>query len=494
MKKIFVVILGCMIAFGACKPGDFGSINNDPTKVVVAPTRALLANAIQVNLPLTVYSGYNLSNQYVQHLVNGGSLLQYGARNSSWSSSFREDMNIYAGPLANLQEIINLNNANDPLADITNGNKDNQLAVARILKAYYFWYLTDRYGDIPYSEALKGDQNYSPKYDPQKDIYYDLFKELKEAANQINTSQPAVVGDILFKGNMDKWKMFANTCRMMLALRLIKNDYEKGKTEFNEALAGGVLTSNADNVLYIHIANEPYNNNPLYTGYSVAGESFNGQVLTNTIVDYLDSKNDPRLPVYGEDLNGEVKGCPYGITIPNVIGLYSRPGRSACTVTSCPDNFFRSAGSPTPIFTYAQVLFTLAEAVKVGYISGTEADAENYYAEGIKASFEYYGVYNSVTYADYMTHPEVAYDAANGLNLIMSQKWAHMFLQSNEAWADWRRTGFPELVPAANGDIPSIPRREGYPVEEPAINGTSYQEVVQRQGPDDLTTRMWWDK
>jgi len=497
MKKILAIFLGCAVFLAACNPGDFGSTNDDPTKVIVAPTKALLANAIQVNLPLTVYNGYSVANDYVQYLTPGTSRVLYGTRNSAWSSSFREDLNIYAGPLANLQRIIDLNNSNDPMADNTNGHRDNQLAVARILKAYYFWWMTDRYGDIPYSEALKGTAggaNFSPRYDPQKDIYYDLFKELKEATTQIKTSELPVAGDVLFKGNMNKWKMFANTCRMMMALRLIKNDYAKGKTEFTEALAGGVLTGNADNVMYVHLANEVYNNNPLYTGYSVAGESFNGQVMTNSLVDYMKSKDDPRLPVYGEDLGGEVKGCPYGIPQTSVIGFFSRPGRSACTNTSCPSNFFRAPGAPTPIFTYAQVLFTLAEAVKVGYITGTEADAENYYADAIKASFEYYGVYNSAGYADYMANPDVAYDPANGLEQIMSQKWVHMFLQANEAWSDYRRTGFPALVPAANGEINIIPRREGYPVDEPQINGARYQEAVQRQGPDDLRTRMWWDK
>lgn len=497
MKKIVGIFLGCTVLLTACNPRDFGVINEDPTKVNSAPTKALLANAIQINLPLTVYNGYNVATAYVQYLVPGTQLVEYNARNSSWSSSFRQDLNIYAGPLSNLQRIIDLNESDDPMADITNGHRDNQLAVARILKAYYFWWLTDRYGDVPYSEALKGSgggANFSPKYDPQKDIYYDLFKEFKEATAQIKTNELPVAGDILFKGNMNKWKMFANTCRMMMALRLIKNDYDKGKTEFTEALAGGVLTSNVDNVLFVHLANEAYNNNPLYIGYSVADETFNGNVMTNTLVDYMKSKGDPRLPVYGEDLGGEVKGCPYGITQTAVIGFFSRPGRSACTNASCPNNFFRAPGSLTPIFTYSQVLFSLAEAVKVGYLTGTEADIENYYADGIKASFEYYGVYNSAVYADYMALPEVAYNPTDGLELVMNQKWVHMFLQSTEAWTDYRRTGFPALIPAANGAIPTIPRREGYPVEEPQINGASYQEAVERQGPDDLTTRMWWDK
>jgi len=490
MNKIFGILLAYAMLLASCKPGDFGTLNYDQTKVTRVPASALLTNAIQITLPLTTFGPLE-SNSYVQYMANATSIAEYNLINFAWSSSWDLKAKMYDGPLNNLQTIINMNNEGDPMTE-SGGSKDNQLAVARILKAYYFWTLTDRYGDIPYSEALKGDANYTPKYDAQKDIYYDLFKELKEAANQINGSQQGVTGDFLFKGDMNKWKIFANTCRMMMALRLIKNDFEKGKTEFNDALTGGVLTSNAENVIYNYVANDPNNYNPWYQAYTV--ESANGTAIANTLVDFMSNQNDPRLPVYGEDLSGHVIGAPYGIRQVSVVGSFSRPGRSGCTASSCPDNFFRSAGAPSSIFTYAQVLFTLAEAAKVGYITGGDVAAETYYANAIKASFEYYGVYDAVGYASFMAQPDVVYEAANGLKQIMSQKWVHLFLNGQEAWADWRRTGYPELVPAANGAIATIPRRMGYPADESGVNPGGYKEAVQRQGPDDLTTRMWWDK
>ncbi|MEP7257710.1 MAG: SusD/RagB family nutrient-binding outer membrane lipoprotein [Flavitalea sp.] len=490
MKKILNILLGCSILLASCKPGDFGTLNYDQTKVTRVPTSALLTNAIQITLPLTTF-GPSAANSYVQYMANATAIAEYGGIYFPWSSSFDVNAKMYDGPLNNLQTIIDMNNENDPMS-LTSGFKDNQVAVSRILKAYYFWSLTDRYGDIPYSEALKGNGNYTPKYDLQKDIYYDLFKEFKEASAQIDEGQLGVVGDILFKGDMTKWKMFANTCRMMMALRLIKNDFEKGKTEFNEALTAGSLTSNADNVIYYYIANDPNNYNPFYQAYAI--EADNGTAIASTIVDFMETQHDPRLPVYGEDLNGIVVGSPFGIKQNTVLGSFSRPGKSPCTTSSCPDNFFRSAGAPSPIFSYAQVLFTLAEAAKIGYISGGDAEAATYYADGIQASFEYYGVYDDTGYANFMAQSDVAYDPANGLKQIMDQKWVHLFLNGYESWTDWRRTGYPELIPAANGAIAVIPRRQGYPIDEVGVNPIGYKAAVERQGPDDLETRIWWDK
>ncbi len=122
--------------------------------------------------------------------------------------------------------------------NITEGSKENQLAVARILRAWFYWHATDRWGDIPYNDALLGRENFTPSYTSQKDIYYDLLKELKEAAAQINEDDNPVKGDILYNGDMGLWKKFANSMRLLMALRLSKIDEPKGKAEFADAAAG----------------------------------------------------------------------------------------------------------------------------------------------------------------------------------------------------------------------------------------------------------------
>jgi hypothetical protein len=478
MKKIFGIITIMAMLVGCNK---FGDTNVNPTLLTSASTRALLTNSLQS------YSGLILGNVasarlgalYVQHLSEGpypGSSL-YSDRNLAFGGW-------YTGPLYNLQTIINYNNAGSKAA-VGNGFKDNQIAVARILKAHYFLMMTDRWGDIPYKQALKGGEAFSPAYDKQQDIYTDLFKELSEAVAQIKESEAGVEGDVLFGGNMAAWKRFANTQRMIMALRLSKADPAKGKTEYAAAKAAGVITSNNQNVFYKFIAGDPNNYNPWYNNYTVNNR--NDYAISKTLTDYMESKADPRLPIYGEVLaGGIVKGLPYGRNAAvNIPAAYSRIGDA-----------FRGQGSTLAIYTYAQVLFMEAEAAKIGYTAGGDAAAKGFYDNAIKASFEQYGVYTPAAYAAYMANADVIYTPANGLRQIMTEKWVHAYLNSWEAWNDWRRTGFPVLTPAVDAvDARGIPLRLGYPTNEAALNGENYKAAVTSMGgTDDNYAKMWWLK
>lgn len=478
MKKTLIFISILALATGCNK---FKDTNISPTILTSASTKGLLTNSQQAfsDLMLGNTAASRLPALYVQHLSEGpypGPSL-YSDRNLSFTTW-------YTGPLYDLQTIINYNN-NGNAAAIGNGSKNNQIAVARILKAFYFLNLTDRYGDIPYSQALQGDAAYSPVYDKQQDIYTNLFKELTEAVAQINLSEPAVVGDVMLNGNMAAWKRFANTIRMVMSLRLSKADPNKGKTEYAAAVAAGVITSNAENITYKFVAGDPNNYNPWYNNYSVSNR--NDYAISKTLTDYMEPKSDPRLPVFGEVLAGNVvKGLPYGRNAAvNIPAAYSRIG-----------NTFRSQGSPLAFFTYAQVLFMKAEAAKLNYIPGGDAEAETNYLAAIRASWEQFGVYDATAYANYIALPDVAYDAANGHRKIMTEKWVHAYLNHSwEAWADWRRTGFPVLVPAIDAvDARGIPFRLGYPSTEASLNGTNYSAAVAAQGTDDNYTKIWWAK
>ncbi|HET9747300.1 MAG TPA: SusD/RagB family nutrient-binding outer membrane lipoprotein, partial [Chitinophagaceae bacterium] len=384
--------------------------------------------------------------------------------------------------LYNLQTIINYNNSGSPAA-IGNGSKNNQIGVARILKAYYFLLMTDKWGDIPYSEALKGNEAYSPVYDKQQNIYNDLFKELTEAANQINLSETKVVGDVLLNGDMAGWKRFANTIRMVMGLRLSVKDPAKGKTEYAAALAAGVISSNAQNISYSFLLGDPNNSNPWYNNYTASNR--NDYAISKTLTDYMEPNADPRLPIYGEVLaGGVVKGLTYGRNVAvNIPAAYSRIG-----------NFFRSQGSKMSLFNYAQVLFMRAEAAKIGYEAGGDAAALVFYQDAIKASWQQYGVFDQAKFDIYLAQPSVLYVPATGYKQIMTEKWVHMYLNSWESWNDWRRTGFPVLVPAQDAIDPrGIPLRLGYPTNEAALNGTNYAAAVALLGgTDNNYGKMWW--
>ncbi|MCC6761943.1 MAG: SusD/RagB family nutrient-binding outer membrane lipoprotein [Chitinophagaceae bacterium] len=478
MKKLLILFAAATSLYSCNK---FDDTNISPALLTQASTKALLTNAQRSmsDLVLGNTAAARLGALYVQHLSEGpypGSSL-YSDRNLTFTAW-------YTGPLYDLQTIINYNNEGLAAAN-GNGSKNNQIAVARIMKAYYYLLMTDKWGDIPYSQALQGNKAYSPVYDKQQDIYTAVFKELTEAVAQINTGESSVVGDVLLNGDMNAWKRFANTIRMTMALRLTKADVNKGKAEYAAAVAAGVITSNAQNIAYKFIAGDPNNYNPWYNNYSISNR--NDYAISKTLTDYMEPKADPRLKIYGESLSGGVvKGLAYGRNVAvNIPAAYSRIGDA-----------FRSQSSAMPVFNYAQVLFMQAEAAKLGWAAGGDAEAEAKYKAAIKASWEQYGVFNQAAYDTYVALPGVAYVAGDGHKQIITEKWVHLYLNSWESWNDWRRTGFPVLTPAVDAvDSRGIPLRLGYPPTESALNGDNYKVAVTAiGGTDDNYGKMWWLK
>jgi hypothetical protein len=476
MKRILTILAVC-VSLVSCN--KFADLNVSPTSLAAPTTRGLLTNSLQSmpDLMLGNTAAARNGSLYVQYLAEGpypGPSL-YSDKNTSFTTW-------YTGPLYNLQKIIEYNTNASPFAETgANGSSANQIAVARILKAYYYLQMTDRWGDIPYSQALKGSDAFAPVYDKQQDIYTALFKELKEANDQIKTAEAGVSGDVLLGGDMASWKRFANTTRMIMALRLSKADAAKGKTEYAAAVADGVITSVTQNINYKFLGGDPNNYNPWYNNYSVSFR--NDYAVSTTVTNYMEARTDPRLKVYGENLTGGVvKGLTYGkVTAVNIPAVYSRIGDA-----------FRGAGSSLNIYSYSQVLFMMAEANKIGYTTGGDAGAMANYDLAIAASFTENGVSGA---AGYVAQPSVAYSAATGYQQIMTEKWVSMYLKGWEAWNDWRRTGFPVLTAAADGvDARGIPLRQGYPTNESSLNGTNYTAAIAQMGGDNNYVKVWWNK
>jgi hypothetical protein len=493
--KLFIVLI--MMGAGCTKfPDDINVNPNLPTK---ASNAQLLTSAINGTQAVIEAPAGLL---YVQHWAEKPytDASRYTIVNYDFYS-------IYSGALENLQTILNSESFN-----INEGSVNNQKAVARILKAWFFWHMTDRWGDIPYFNALKGKDNFLPAYDRQKDIYYDLMKELKEAAAQIDNGNP-VTGDILYGGNMANWKRFANSMRLLMALRLSKADAAKGKSEFVDALNGGVFTDNSQNAVFVHLADA---NNQNYWYYVVNVQNRPWYWASKTLVDYMKPLNDPRLKIFA-DVNGSgtYNGVPYGLD-GNAVGAIPSSSVSFIGV------HVRTQNAPTYIATYAQVLLAIAEANKLNWLPGGDVEAQAKYVAAIEASVRQWNRISFQTYnnsvdkqvekvpysaidkgdttglAAYLAQPEVAYTAAEALKKIGYQRWLHLYMNGYEAWAEWRRTGYPVLTPAPNnGDIP-IPRRQAYPVKEQNINGDNYRTAISLQpglsGKDDLNGRVWWDQ
>ncbi|PRY14218.1 SusD-like starch-binding protein associating with outer membrane [Pontibacter ummariensis] len=462
MKKVYTLLLAGLL-LGGCSNFE-EDINVNPNLPSEASNTQLIANA---ELYLSGLGSSPQGAYYAQYL----SETQY-PNLSLYNTVAFNFYNLYTGPLMNLEAVLTSKDL-----DGNEGPVNNQLAVAKILKAYYFWHMTDRWGDIPYSDALKGKAEYTPKYDTQEAIYNDLFKQLEEA-NEM-TVPGNITNDIVYGGNIAQWKKLANTMRLLMALRLSEVNPAKGKEEFNKALEAGIMGSNDDNFTFKHLA-EAANQNYWYD--QIANQGRYWWALSETLVEHMKPVNDPRLPVFGDpNSKGEYVGLPYGLTE----GLDKQdPSLLGTTIWK--------QDAPVYLVTYAQALFAKAEAAKLGWIAGGDAEAEANYNMAIEESVKQWRNGSTVGVAEMLETPAVAYDPARAIEQIATQRWLHLFMHGYEAWAEWRRTGYPELV---TPDGKQVPTRQGYPTEEGFNNISNYGEAVQRQfsGQDNLYGHVWWD-
>lgn len=483
LTKHISLALVVVISFAGCN--DFGDMNKDPNNVSTARTELLLTNA-QKSVSDLITLTYPV--MFVQYM----STTQYD-QNESYSNTGANFNGYYTSPLKDLTEIIELNQA-DPATYLEFGSTENQIAVARILKAYMYHNMVDIWGPLPYSEALLGADNYQPAYDDATSIYSALINELKEASTQINVSSAPVKGDIIFEGDMSQWIKFANTIRARLALRLADVSPSIAKSEFENA-ASNLITND---VMYKYLA-ETANQNPWYAAYITR----NDFAISDVMDDFMTPKGDLRLTAYANPAadvdNGdgvtqmdEVIGMPYSILDAGSItaAAVSYPGKAIGA--GGPNVGIQDA--PLPIVTMSEVHFMLAEASARGWsVSG---DAPTHYELAIKASWEQWDVFDENAFSTYMTHQDVIYDAANYKKSIGEQKWVALYPLGQEAWSEWRRLGYPVLTPHEFANNPSgeIPVRMRYPSSELTLNASSYQNALSKLGgPDDDQTPIFWD-
>jgi Starch-binding associating with outer membrane len=468
MKKIYLLLFAGALAAGCNKFKD--EINTNPNLPSQASGTQLIANA-------------SLSLGSLQESPQGEFNAQYLAETQYPGASLYPDggtsfYSFYQGPLMNLQTV--LNNAENLSG--SEGPVSNQIAIAKILKAYYFWNITDRWGDVPYSEALKGQIDFTPKYDSQESIYDSCFKLLDEASAGIVAG--VVSNDIIYNGDGAKWKKLANSIHLLMALRLSEVNPTKASTEFNKALTAGVMTLNSDNFIFKHLADAA---NQGYWYGQVVGQNREWWAVTEKLVDYMNPAGDPRLAVFARKTTGATpiyKGLAYGTTV-------------GAPFTGAAVSLFGTAiyaqAAPIYLVTLAQVLFAKAEAAKRGWIPGGDVEAKTNYDLAIQRSFEQWtGGTTGLT--AFMAAPGIAYSAATALKQIGYQRYVHLFMHGYEAWAEWRRTGYPDNLVTPGGR--AIPLRLSYPSNEVFNNTTNYNEAVQRQfaGVDGLYGKVWWDK
>lgn len=461
MKQTYIIALLFSFLMGSCSDFD-DEININPNLPSEASGTQLIANASLYLPGLASSPKGEFMAQYLAETQYVGASL-YPEESTSFYG-------LYEGPLANLQAVID----SDDLS-AAQGPVQNQVAVAKILRAYFYWNITDRWGDVPYSEALKGSENFTPKYDTQESIYNDLFQELKDADAMIVSGN--ISDDIIYGGNMSKWKKLGNTIRLLMALRLSEVDPAKGAQEFNNAMNAGVFTSNSDNLVFKHLADA---NSQNYWYSQIVDQNREWWAVTETLVDEMKPVNDPRLPVYANLArdNGEYVGLKFGEEDNIGTEEFSLLGSAI---------FAQDA--PVYLVTYAQVLFAMAEAADRNWISD---DVESLYNMAIEQSIVQWTGSNDGVEA-FLSNPEISFDESRAMEQIGNQRWVHLYMFGYEAWSEWRRTGYPNDLVSPNGA--EVPNRLSYPDNEAFNNQVNYDDAVQRQfnGEESIYGKVWWD-
>lgn len=483
-KRSYILFLALIIGLSGCsKLEDFGDTNVNPNTTSTPVTAALLTNTLS-NLVKTA-SGVYFCQYFSQTNYVFASLYAY---------AIGSPMGNYSEALYDLQNIIKINNDEATMADAEPyGTNENQIAIARILKAYIYWTITDTWGDVPYTDALKGNSDVA--FDPQEIIYKDLIKELTEAVSQFVQPVIQVKGDIAYDGDIVKWKKLANSLRMLMALNLSKQYPEASgyaATQFNSALSNeaGSISDNTDNFKLVYPGDGIFNN-PYYSMYAF-GQRMDGEseTMTSLLTDTIG--NDARQAVFGADASGapSTVGVPYGRES-SYIQAWCQTHPDYCYVFA---PAYRTEASPAYIIMAANVLLARAEAADRGW---TNENASELYQAGVTASFTQWDL--EPPDAGYFLKSAVALGpAGSNLRQIATQQYIAYFPNGLQGWNTWRRTGRPVLYPApdAVNKPPVIPRRFMYGAIDYILNPEGIAAAIERLGPngDKNDSRVWWDK
>jgi len=461
-----------LATFVSCRK-ELLDANIDPNVSGTAQPDYLLSNAIKSTSDTYWGTTNNLNGTllFVQHVakIQYTEVDRYIFSNADFESPWKS---FYAQSLTDLNKIIELGQKS---------NNPNYKSVGLILRSWVFSLLTDAYGDIPYSEAISIDNHITPKYDAQQDVYHGILNDLKVASDSIDPTGKPISGDIIYSGNLTKWKHFANSLRYRIALRIADREPQLSKQIISE-IPVSQLIGDGEIAQLIYLVSP--NQNPISQFF----ETRDDYRVSKSIVETLKSLNDPRLAIYANTTETvtpeQYIGVPNGLSNSDASALgFSR--------TSKIGSYFRQPQAPAVILSYAEVLFDRAEAAARGF---TNENAEDLYNQAITASLKQYGVTDNTVIANYLAQPSVKYDLTNYRKSIGNQKWIALFGQGLEAFAEWRRLDYPVLTPAAAGVLNGkIPLRYIYPGSEQSLNSKSYKAAIAHQGDDLLTTKLWFD-
>jgi hypothetical protein len=514
-SNIQIFLFALIIVFSSSCKKNFEKYNTDPTglptekldtatlKKVFRPVMANIFHNYQTaqNLSSDAYAGYMMSPTPFRADYN----LNY-AFVDGWNQNAFNDMYTYVlGPLNRLA------------ASKLRTDAPDVLAVASIIKVEAMHRVTDRFGPIPYSKA--GSSLISTPYDSQQEVYNQFFLQLDTAVNTLQAfvaahpiEKPLQDNDLIYQGDYTKWIKFANSLRLRLAMHIAKVDPSTAKLQGEKALSnsGGLMTDPSDDAA-VQVTN---GTSDLY----LITEQWADNRINASMSSYLTGLKDPRLPIYASPaidpaFKGQYVGIRIGINIPSKDQYQTYASLNTATTFT--------ATKPEQLMSAAEVWFLKAEAglrnwagagdVQANYEKGIQvsmqqwgANPGNYLNDAASTQSAYVDPKNAANNSPALSNITIKWDAAatneQKLERIMTQKWLAMFPEGQEAWTEFRRTGYPKLFPVvvnkSGGAISTEVqvRRLAYPQIEYSTNAAGIQSgLAKLGGPDNGGTRLWWD-
>ncbi|CAM4156350.1 Starch-binding associating with outer membrane [Pedobacter westerhofensis] len=512
LKSICVLAAAVIVLMPSCSKDKLADLNKPQNAVGFIVPENIFTNVI-LNMPRSSYSVMASGMQYYstykevpavgdKYYSFNGATVDFGGATTGFYTN-------------NLNRLYVL----DQALAATDVNKKS---IVRIIRAYTFHQLTDIAGDVPYFDAMKGESGLlMPAYDTQQAIYLDMLKELKESAEALNPANPTfTTGDLFYKGDVTKWKKFAYTLMLRLAMRLSEVSPAVAQTWVQTAVTGGVMTSDAD-IAKISYANTTGNVNTKTQGLqngdyvSPGGDNVEGGKFAATFIDRLKSTNDPRLAVVS--VVWQPSGSSYvANNTPSVQrgmvsgSLNTRP--ADFDTYSEPSQLVLNLAAPLIIMGPAEANLLLAEAAVRGWYTGATAAAA--YNAGVTSGMTQWALWPTVGISSgtitsaqisayLLANPYVATASTEAqIEQINTQKWLSMYGDDYEVYANWRRTGYPRLKKVNYpGNVTGgfMFRRFAIPNSEKLVNSANYLAALSRQGftedfNDNLLTKVWWDK
>lgn len=530
-KYIKILFVGFLAILSSCDD-DFAEINTDPNR---AGTDIFDPNLI---LPDAIHSYGTSATGYNGPILFQSMWVQVMASTSTGGANYYSNADKYvpSGSTNGYAERI-WNIDYQTASKFLQMSKlarekgmENLAVIGDMLKIMSIAYISDVYGDAPYSEALQLEAGITqPVYDRQEQLYPQLLQDLETAILALDASAAGPTNDILYDGDISKWRSFGYSLMLKMAMRLVNASPATAQTYAEKAFAGGVFASVDDEAVAPTDDTTGFNNGN-GAALSVVDDLYEVR-WSDTMIDFLQATNDPRLAVIAEvpqaglaanrDIslagnsdpsiqiglpNGyDFKGGATDISLHPEYPGASGAGDDAAVIGnySRPTAIYRNRSAPVFILSYAEVQLLLAEAAVRGYnVSGTAATYYSNALIGAMASINKYGgaqvdAADAAVYA--AANPLDISSTAASLEMINVQIWAVTGLTGNyvEAWSNWRRSDYPVLTPVnytGNFSSGQIPTRQIYPTSESTNNADSYNTAVSNLGGDTWTGKVWWDQ